>query len=304
MRNLLACLALSAIFVSLPAFAQVAPRLSQWATPDVFPPKPAPPGADRYLALLTAAGTKPRVGVLCGGTAIADNWVLTAAHCAYDENCALRADNGIGVRTGAIELDKLDLAKETYSSVIVVHPSFKCITKTEEARRLRAGEALPIGGDIALIYVPGLRRAGGPSLSSRDASEKMAPPLPIRVLGWGKVEPSIYANSLQMVELAMSEPKLCADAWKPTTLTSDVFCGGRTASDASAGSCIGDSGGPVLGAYSGQEVQYGIVSAGNETCGQMNRPTIFTKVGLYEDWIVKYTGRSPFQSAACKPPAC
>jgi hypothetical protein len=57
-----------------------------------------------------------------------------------------------------------------------------------------------------------------------------------------------------------------------------------------AGSCQGDSGGPLvaLDALS-CPVQVGLVSWA-DGCGKANRPTVYTRVSAYVDWIESYTG--------------
>lgn len=56
------------------------------------------------------------------------------------------------------------------------------------------------------------------------------------------------------------------------------------------GGCRGDSGGPLVGAYSfggpGRFFLTGIVFAGPKYCGDLNQPSVYTKVAEYMDWIL------------------
>ena len=55
-------------------------------------------------------------------------------------------------------------------------------------------------------------------------------------------------------------------------------------------SCQGDSGGPLMDSgLSGSEVRWvaiGIVSSGPAACGVEDRPSLYTKVSDFMDWIL------------------
>jgi trypsin len=102
----------------------------------------------------------------------------------------------------------------------------------------------------------------------------------VRVSGWGDTKEDGYSSKfLQQVALPVLRRKKCKQLYKTETITSKMFCAGKTGRD----SCQGDSGGAVV--YRKQQI--GIVSWG-EGCGTL--PGVYTNVGKFRLWIKRVSG--------------
>ena len=106
--------------------------------------------------------------------------------------------------------------------------------------------------------------------------------------GWGKTrrisgfEPSAV---LRMLSLELKSNTECAanPLWGASADDETVFC----AYDPRRKTCYGDSGGPVIAQYasSANLRLVGIVSWGSGTCAEDSRPSGYTKVSHYIEWI-------------------
>ncbi len=67
-------------------------------TPEIVGGQPADPGEYPWQALVLPGG------FLCGGSLIHAQWVVTAAHCMYDQNGNLFTPGQISVRLGEYHL--------------------------------------------------------------------------------------------------------------------------------------------------------------------------------------------------------
>lgn len=93
-----------------------------------------------------------------------------------------------------------------------------------------------------------------------------------------------------IIDTPINKTKVC-------TLPSELLeVGGSVGND----SCKGDSGGPLRALNSNNTwVQHGIVSGGpvgSPVCGSINRPSFYTRVGTYFDWIQSYMNTVPSDS--------
>lgn len=110
------------------------------------------------------------------------------------------------------------------------------------------------------------------------------------ITGWGTTEKNDLSDVLLKATLPRVDNSECQQVMasnRLTVLLSDkqICAGGKDLVD----SCRGDSGGPLgtVGMLNGDArfIQFGIVSAGLNTCGERNVPGIFTRVGKYMSWI-------------------
>jgi len=106
----------------------------------------------------------------------------------------------------------------------------------------------------------------------------------ITTYGWGKTKPvrNFQPSSvLRTIALNVVSQQSCLElgGWKPEHLDAGVFC----AHSPRRKTCYGDSGSPVIG----KDKVVGIVSWGSGLCGEDNKPSVYTSVPHFSEWINK-----------------
>ena len=205
---------------------------------------------------------------ICAGSLITDSVVLTAAHC-------VEAPGDFSVLIGQDDIFA-DGPTRTVDK-IVIHPGWSGNVVT--------------GTDIALLKLDSPIGGQSPVNLNRDASW---PSLyqPVAAAGWGLFDN--VSGPARFLQAAWMETTSSLDGTmdsfycdlSPTQRLDDFCIGGATTST----TCIGDSGGPVMGfptpaEDSGTLTLYGLVSYGTATCGFPFSNNKAQAIGPYVSWI-------------------
>ncbi|BFY99704.1 hypothetical protein BsWGS_02744 [Bradybaena similaris] len=208
---------------------------------------------------------------ICGGTLIARNKVLTAAHCLEGQSASR-----MRVEVGALNLYEAPNPYEQTVGVtsFVIHSGYN-------------GNGAGIPNDIGIIYLSSsvtlnanVQLAGLAPKGSSFANSKCV------ITGWGQTSGS-GSGSPTLLEARITKITTadCAARWAGQNINIKHICVYEAAASSGTrpSACMGDSGGPMM---CGSNFQYlaGITSWGVSNCSG-NYPSVYTRVSEYLDWI-------------------
>jgi hypothetical protein len=238
--------------------------------PDIVGGEIAEEGAWPWqVALVQPGQPNAYYGQYCGGSLIAPNWVLTAAHCV---DGLPNAPGMLDVLMGQNVLSA-DNGTRTPVDLIIIHPDYSTFA---------------LDADLALLRLASPSDQTTVSLDMPDDENLAEEATMATVIGWGRYIPELPlpSDELRQVELPLVPREICGSdqAWG-SLITENMICAGYDEGDRSA--CYGDSGGPLMVPIENEPgwAQVGIVSWGAAGCTGYQRYNVYTRVSRFISWI-------------------
>jgi hypothetical protein len=239
---------------------------------------PVPAANYPWIVSLSTGGAAGRS--FCGGSLIAPNVVLTAAHCVFTNAASITA------RIKGAATTKPQGAEPIQVAQAIRHPNYNSGTQDADVAILilaTASTVTPV--DMHITTDP---------LSQFDNA-------PVTAIGWGTTSAGGQAAAdLLEVTVPVVSTAICnaAPAY-PGAITNNMICAGLKAGGKD--SCQGDSGGPLIATVNNKATLIAAVSWG-QGCASPDKYGVYARVQTAMPFIRQYVPAAPVAGQATAAP--
>ncbi|XP_076839311.1 coagulation factor VII isoform X2 [Brachyhypopomus gauderio] len=235
-----------------------------YAGPRIVRGHVCPKGECPWQALLEYEGLYK-----CGAIIVDYQWILTAAHCVWQQDPShlqvTVGEHNRGVKEASEQIRKV--------SKVFIHPQYNHTTSDNDLALLRLRRNISMSPYAIPICLPPARGTFDRTLKAVHSST---------VSGWGRLSQSGPPSTLlQRLEVPSVPLDICR-AHSGLRVTDNMLCAGYREGGRDA--CQGDSGGPLVTKYNTTWFLTGVVSWG-KGCARSDMYGIYTRVSIFVEWI-------------------